>query len=168
MPVEDFFFGGLFFCLFSSKQSPDVQRVVRTIVLRLEDKVMTNDERSKIAEMRKQGYGYTRIAEALSISINTVKTYCRRNSLSKGGTQEVCKYCGTAIASKDRRNPRQFCSDKCRAAWWYANHSDKAKTVYHLTCANCGQPFVSSGSKARKYCSHQCYIAARFGGDRHE
>lgn len=131
---------------------------------------MTNEHKDRIAEMRRQGCTYANIAEILLISENTIKTYCRRARLAKDAlkTTPVCKQCGRPIEIKDKYKARQFCTDKCRAAWWYANHSGKSRTEYHLTCSNCGQPFVSAGNKARKYCSHQCYIAARFGGDSHE
>lgn len=131
---------------------------------------MTNEQKDKIAEMRRQGCTYANIAEKLSVSENTIKTYCRRTRLTNEKISEtlVCKQCGHPIEVKDKHKARQFCSDKCRAAWWYANRGGKSRTEYHLTCTNCGQPFVSAGNKARKYCSHQCYIGARFGGDRHE
>jgi len=31
-----------------------------------------------------------------------------------------------------------------------------------MTCARCGKEFTSYGNKNRKYCSHDCYIKARF------
>jgi endogenous inhibitor of DNA gyrase (YacG/DUF329 family) len=131
---------------------------------------MTTEQKSQIAALRKQGCTYAKIAEMLSISENTIKTYCRRARFTEDtlNAVPVCKQCGKPIKMRDKHRARQFCSDKCRAAWWYANRGSKPRTEYHLTCANCGQPFVSAGSKARKYCSHQCYIAARFGGNCHE
>lgn len=126
---------------------------------------MTNEHKDKIAEMRGQGCTYADIAENLLISENTIKTYCRRARLAKDAIKAtpVCKQCGCSIEIKDKYKVRQFCTDKCRAAWWYANRSGEFRTEYHLTCSNCGRPFVSVGNKARKYCSHRCYIAARFG-----
>ncbi len=131
---------------------------------------MTTDQKDKIAEMRRQGCTYANIAHKLSISENTIKTYCRRARIAKDAVEAapVCKQCGRPIKINGKYKARQFCSDKCRAAWWYANRGGKPRTEYHLVCANCGQPFVSVGNKVRKYCSHQCYITARFGGDRHE
>ena len=131
---------------------------------------MTTEQKDRIAEMRRQGCTYAKIAETLSISENTIKTYCRRTRLNEDNVKAalVCKLCGNPIEVKDKHRARQFCSDKCRAAWWYANRGNKPRTEYHLTCANCGKPFVSAGNKARKYCSHQCYIAARFGDGGHE
>ena len=37
------------------------------------------------------------------------------------------------------------------------------KAVYHFVCACCGEPFTAYGNENRKYCSHSCYIAGRFG-----
>ena len=142
------------------------QWVVRTRVLGLEDNLMTTDQKKIITEMRTRGCTYASIAETLSISESTIKTYCRRTRLTDNTekTALVCKQCGKPIKVKNKHRARQFCSDQCRAAWWYANRGSKPRTEYQLICSNCSRPFVSIGNKARKYCSHQCYIAARFGG----
>ena len=156
----------IFSAAFSSKALSDVQRVLRTWFLRTEDSSMTTDEKNRISELRKQGCTYAKIAEILSIPESTIKTFCRRTRLN-GDADEVkpvCKQCGQPITVKAKCKPRQFCSDKCRAAWWFSNHSNMPKVKYHLTCACCGKAFVSIGNKARKYCSHECYITARFGG----
>jgi hypothetical protein len=52
-------------------------------------------------------------------------------------------------------------------AWWEA-HPERLsrKAVYELVCAGCGEPFESYGNKGRRYCSHGCYVKARFGGGR--
>lgn len=128
---------------------------------------MNNEQRACTTQLRKQGYTYSKIAEILSVSENTIKTYCRRARLAEDTAKvvPVCKQCGKPIEVKAKHRAKQFCSDQCRAAWWYANRGSKPRTEYRLICANCGQPFVSVGNKARKYCFHQCYIAARFGGD---
>lgn len=36
------------------------------------------------------------------------------------------------------------------------------KAFYPLICAECGKEFLSYGNRKRKYCSHACYIKARF------
>lgn len=84
---------------------------------------MTTEQKDRIAEMRRQGCTYAKIAETLSISENTIKTYCRRTRLNEDNLKAalVCKLCGNPIEVKDKHRARQFCSDKCRAAWWYAN-----------------------------------------------
>lgn len=130
---------------------------------------MTNEQKEQITVLRRQGYGYSKIAQTLSISENTVKSYCRRNGLSSDALNNTatCKQCGKPITIKEKCRPRQFCSNRCRVAWWnsHQRHSCK-KTTYHFVCERCGAPFESNGNKSRKYCSHDCYIAARFGKER--
>ena len=61
--------------------------------------------------------------------------------------------------------PKKFCSDKCRREWWKAHPEKlhrKDTAIYTMTCARCGKEFTSYGNKNRKYCSHDCYIKARF------
>ena len=42
----------------------------------------------------------------------------------------------------------------------------EAEGVYTFICPECGKEFTAYGNAKRKYCSHVCYIAARFkGGD---
>ena len=43
---------------------------------------MTNEQKRTIAELRSKGATYAKIGEALGISKDTVKSYCRRNNLS--------------------------------------------------------------------------------------
>ena len=42
---------------------------------------MTHEEKKQIGKMRAAGMSYARIAESLDISINSVKSYCRRHGL---------------------------------------------------------------------------------------
>ena len=133
---------------------------------------MTVDERKMLATYRQQGYGYKKIAQIMGLSVNTVKTYCKRNALggkvdsqNPGTMEKVCQYCGAPLAQTPGRKPRVFCSDGCRTKWWNAhpelvNHRDGHQVV----CGHCGQVFSVSKKSARKYCSHNCYIAERFHG----
>jgi len=34
--------------------------------------------------------------------------------------------------------------------------------MYPAVCVRCGKEFLSYGNRKRKYCSHDCYIKARF------
>lgn len=43
---------------------------------------MTDKQKQKIIALRRDGAGYGRIAAAVGISINTVKSFCRRHSLT--------------------------------------------------------------------------------------
>lgn len=130
---------------------------------------MTNEQRLQIAELRRQGCGYTKIATTLSLSKNTVKSYCRRSELRMVTAEDtqLCKQCGEAMTIAGSNKPRIFCSDKCRTLWWKAhNHKVYPKTTYHLVCQHCGAEFESIGTPHQKYCSHECYIAERFGKER--
>ena len=129
---------------------------------------MTNAEKLLIAQQLKQGLGYTDIAKKLGMSVNTVKSYCQRNGLRRSRStavpkqaDTVCRQCGDALIHTPGRKKKQFCSDACRMHWWH-DHREMSKTARGAKCAACGREFVTD--RAQKYCSHACYIAARFGG----
>ena len=49
--------------------------------------------------------------------------------------------------------------------WWNSHlHLVKRKAMYDFVCPTCGKSFSAYGNRNRKYCSHECYIEARFGG----
>ena len=128
---------------------------------------MTKKEKESVRFLRGEGYGYLAIATRLGISLNTVKSFCRRNGL--GGIAEkpdrqTCRQCGKPLAQEPKRPARKYCSEACRRIWWKEHsHLVNKKAFYSLTCAHCGKEFQSYGNQKRKYCSHPCYIAARFG-----
>lgn len=139
---------------------------------------MTELQKQKIISLRRQGIGYLKIAQELGISQNTVKSYCRRNNLTKtdeitepkemsAETEHFCLQCGAGVPQNEKRKLKKFCSDKCRMKWWNS-HRDmvKHKNTAEVECPNCHRHFVAVNG--RKYCSHSCYIAHRFGGDSHE
>ena len=139
---------------------------------------MTENQKAQIMKLRAAGYGYGKIAQELDISLNTVKSFCRRNRLKKATivpvipTGEVthCENCGREIKQVFKRKRRRFCSDKCRNLWWNS-HLDlvKRKAPYTFRCQHCGKEFHIYGDRRRKYCSHDCYVADRFkGGDCHD
>lgn len=161
-------FGGLyFFAYFSAKRQIRLQWVMRK-PLGLEKPVMTDLQRKQIKLLRLQGISYVKIGEMLGISDNTVRSFCRRNGLGHTAKNSIaCKQCGKLIKIVLKQKPRKFCSDACRTAWWNS-HLDyvNRKAIYEYTCAHCGKPFTAYGNKGRKYCSHECYIADRFGEER--
>lgn len=55
---------------------------------------MNDEQKQKIISLRRDGAGYGSIATELGISINTVKSFCRRNSLTAPKTGTVCEECG--------------------------------------------------------------------------
>ena len=107
-------------------------------------------QKEQIKVLRQRGMGYIRVAQALGISENTVKSFCRRNKLTGQVKQEklaehFCFYCGTAVTQNPGRKEKKFCSNKCRMKWWNA-HFDKLnkKTMYPYTCPHCSKAFPRS------------------------
>ena len=134
---------------------------------------MTEEQKSEIMLLRRQGVGYKRIAAIMEISVETVKSYCRRN-FEENATKPVipvgceaavhstCKHCGRPLQQTPGKRRREFCGNACRAAYWRAH----PKTLRFQRCAGCGT-LLPMGSVSRKYCSHACYIRRRFGRKNH-
>ena len=134
---------------------------------------MTDEQRLQIRNLRAEGYSYGRVSQMLGLSENTIKTFCRRNGL--GGVVDApaptnaeghfCLCCGVPVQQMSGRKEKKFCSDRCRNKWWNS-HLEKVerKANYEFECPHCGKNFTAYGNKNRKYCSHECYIADRFGG----
>ena len=137
---------------------------------------MTANQKQRILELHRQGRTYSEIADTLGVPKNTVKTFCWRSQKSvcdasketgikeHKETKNQCEHCGKSLHQQPKQKPRRFCCDDCRLAWWKENRDSlNRKAVYHLVCSCCDKNFESYGNKARKYCCHACYIAARFG-----
>ena len=136
---------------------------------------MTDTEKLEINELRNQGLGYKAIAKKLSISENTVKSYCRRHKvgiklpISNFSSEKLhfCKCCGAAIEQRKGVKPRKFCSDSCRKQYWTEHQGEiNRKSAIEQVCPVCGKAFSDYANHSRKFCSHNCYIRSRFkGGD---
>lgn len=136
---------------------------------------MNVDDINRIIKLRKNGLGYKKIAQVLGMKESTVKTFCRRNGLNgtvqkppvtvfPGIEQKPCKNCGDLFLQYPGHREKFFCSDACRIKWWNSHLSQvKRKAMYEYTCPTCGKKFYAYGNRNRKYCSHACYIKARFG-----
>lgn len=124
---------------------------------------MTETEKLRIHKLRQEGLGYKKIAAALDLPVNSIKTYLRRHPNIEGAAAvpDFCEMCGKPIAQAPHRKRRRFCSDSCRISWWNA-HPDKGgkRTLHTFTCAYCGLTFQSY-ARVRRYCSRPCYAAAR-------
>lgn len=127
---------------------------------------MTNEEKTAVENLRKDGYGYKKISQMTGICESTIKSYCRRNRLSGEQAQERhCLCCGKTVIQYPGRKEKKFCSDACRNKWWNSHlHLVKRKAMYDYVCPVCGKAFTAYGNRNRKYCSHACYIEDRFGG----
>ena len=140
---------------------------------------MTHEEKKQIGKMRAAGMSYTRIAESLDISINSVKSYCRRHGLGADTalqeTQPVqaepcqpqseataCEQCGSPVLQQAGRKRRRFCSDACRQAWWASHRGElRRKAEHHFVCEYCGMQFSRYGVADRRFCSKSCAAHAR-------
>lgn len=128
---------------------------------------MTNLEKDQIMDLREKGYGYTKIANKMGISVNTIKSFCRRSKevKPKEDNKHYCKCCGKVVKQTKGRKEKKFCSRECRQKWWNS-HLDKVnrKAYEKKICLKCGKEFLVYGSAPKKFCTHSCYIAFRFGG----
>ena len=140
---------------------------------------MTEYQKLRIIKLRAAGHGYGKIAQQLGMSVNTVKSFCRRKSINKdaasksdvilSGEVTHCENCGEIIYQVKGQKPRKYCSDQCRWAYWRKHNEEiNRKAYYTLKCRHCGKVFQVYGDKGRQYCSRRCYLADRQGGDRHE
>lgn len=142
---------------------------------------MTEVEKQQIYELRLKGVGYKAIAAVLGLSRDNIRGFCKRNGLD-GDSKVVhlnveeqkkrhilCSCCGKPIKQKKRGRVRRFCSDECRRKWWNDNpqvRNKKETAMYKYICRRCGEEFTCYGNKKRKYCSHDCYIKARFWSEK--
>ena len=119
---------------------------------------MTLEEKSKIYQLKKEGYGYKKIANELGLSVSSVQSFLKRNPMDIDllGT---CKRCGMTIQSIKGKKRKQFCSDRCRWDWWNSHIKEvNKKAFYTLTCKHCGKEFTAYGNQKRVYCCHDCYV----------
>lgn len=129
---------------------------------------MTIEQKDQIRVLRGNGRTYAQIARALSVPEGTVKTFCNRNKVAANSpakeSSPACAYCGAPIVQPEHRKQKRFCSDKCRMRWWNQNRAQIATgSKLEKTCPVCHTAFFCY-DKGRKYCSHSCYVQARFGG----
>ena len=131
---------------------------------------MTDTQRNEIQRLRLAGLGYVKIAQTLTLPVNTVKSFCQRNpvhyiSIVTEPTRNICPQCGGQLLISVGRKPRRFCSDQCRANYWTKHQAQIVrKSAVVSICAACGTHFSDYAKRARKYCCHACYIANRYKG----
>ena len=79
-----------------------------------------------------------------------------------GVAKGFCPECGNVIQRNPMGRPKQFCSEKCRRAW-YNKHPQPThwKSSREIVCPICGKNFLAV--KERKYFSRSCANRARAG-----
>ena len=99
--------------------TPIVNTAVEPAMTSIESKgsaMMSKRERRELERMRLDGYGPTRIAEELELSVNTVKSYIRRHPSLKNAV--YCLQCGRAVPQTPGRKRKKFRCNQCRSRFW--------------------------------------------------
>ena len=139
---------------------------------------MTEIEKANILRLREEGHSIPQIAQELNLPINTVKSFIFRTCKPNPEREETddpatpptypdrvvrrCLFCGQPVTQPPHRKEKKFCCAACRSHWWNQNAAQsQGKSLRLRNCAYCGETFRAYGQ--RKYCSHGCYISARFG-----
>ena len=133
---------------------------------------MTDEQRSQIIHLRQQGKGYTTIATLIGLTKDNVGKFCRNHGLNgirdqvctpAASNADICLNCGSELKHTPGARKKKFCNVQCRQTWWNAHQSMVVrKAFYSYTCPACGKVFTAYGNNHRKYCTHSCYITARF------
>lgn len=128
---------------------------------------MTPQERQQVIEHVNAGIRYSDIARSMKLPLSTVKSYCRRHGIRPEANKlPRCPQCGLPIVQPHPQ--KRFCSAACRTRWWNSRHDQyKNSSAIISTCQHCGRPFRAYKAQQRKYCSHECYITARFYSHEH-
>lgn len=131
---------------------------------------MTDNEKTKIIELRKKGYGYGQISIELNIPRSSVSTFCKRHGIDADIIDRfvLCKNCNKLIMLENKKKPKRFCSNECRVNWWNSHQNEvNKKAIYEYDCPSCGKHFTTYGNKKQRFCSHMCYIKSRYekGGE---
>lgn len=135
--------------------------------------MLTESQKRQVVAMRENGIGYQTIATTIGVTRDQVRNLCKTRKLDGYGSQVkrkiqegiLCLYCGKKIEQSVTGRRKKFCCEKCRREWWKV-HADalnkRPEAFYGMVCNCCKKEFMSYGNKTRKYCSHKCYIQARF------
>ena len=130
---------------------------------------MMNSEKNKINDLRKQGFGYKKIAKELDLTIGAVRYAC--NSIcDEDLLLGICQNCGLKIKSIKGKKKKKFCSDQCRWQWWNKHQKEVNKKAYYTqNCKWCNKEFKVYGNSKRLYCCHECYIKKKLKkGGKHD
>ena len=119
---------------------------------------MKTEIKTRIRELRSEGYGYKRIAKTLDLTLSVVR-YAVNKMSDEDLLEGRCEKCGIKIKSIKGKKRKRFCSDRCRWDWWNKHQKEVDKKAFYThVCKWCNQEFTSYGNNRRVYCSHDCYI----------
>ena len=89
---------------------------------------ITEQEKIKIDNMRKSGFGYRRIARFLGLNVGAVKYYIDKTqgevSCKVVGLKikDLCPNCGVPVIQTPHKRRKIYCSDRCRLQAWHQKH----------------------------------------------
>jgi hypothetical protein len=91
---------------------------------------MKAEIKTRIKQLRNEGYGYKRIAKTLDLTLSVVRYACNKLNEEEllGGS---CEQCHVKLKSIKGRKEKRFCSDKCRWKWWNQHHDELKKRAYY-------------------------------------
>lgn len=81
---------------------------------------MTSAQIKQVIRLQEAGKGYRTIASELGLSINSVKSWCRRHPVEETPING-CKQCSAPLIQFPGKRKRIYCSDRCRYLWWAAH-----------------------------------------------
>ncbi len=133
---------------------------------------MNDLQRTYIENARKLGASYNEIAQKTGLPKDTIKKYCKRFGLIAEEPSEntsICKYCGKPITIIPGRKPKIFCSRECGLAWWGEHPEQRNSRIQtQIICPQCGQTFINTRNRVRRFCSIDCYAAFKKKGANHD
>ena len=152
---------------------------------------MTDTEKRTAERMRAEGCSYNIISQTLGISLSTVKSHIRRRAKKDPQIEVIrnpsantvilritdsesatlphptgiyCKRCGVPLVNTPGHRQKTFCSKSCQERYWREHRNiSLCASLVSCTCPGCGKEILDYRGHNRKYCSHQCYIAVRYG-----
>ena len=67
-------------------------------------------KKQKVAELRRQGLGFSEIARRMNLPRNTIKSYCNRNKITAELSKNTnrCRGCGKPLIQIDGRKKRVY------------------------------------------------------------
>ena len=127
-----------------------------------ERRLLSDEGKKKIIELKMTGLGGKAIATQLQLSPNSVKTFLHRHGKDSAyiASMGMCPCCGAQLIQTPGKKPKKFCSDACRMKWWAQHPEQMDRTLYTITCTQCGRSFETANPK-RKFCGRACYADNR-------
>lgn len=129
---------------------------------------MTDTEKRTAEKMRAEGCSYNMISQTLGISLSTVKSHIRRRAKKEPQIAVVGKPSANTVVLRLSTHlgigRRLFYSKSCQERYWREHRNiSLCASLVSCTCPGCGKEILNYKGHNRKYCSHQCYIAVRYG-----